>query len=110
MTSLTRARRRLLQGGAALVAAPWLAPHARAADVPRFGLGIASGQPRADSVVLWTRLTGDALPARVPVAWELARDEAFRDVVAKGEESAEADWSHSVHAEPSGLDPARGQR
>jgi alkaline phosphatase D len=108
MTSLTRTRRRLLQGGAALVAAPWLAPHARAADVPRFGLGIASGQPRADSVVLWTRLTGDALPARVPVAWELARDEAFRDVVAKGEESAEADWSHSVHAEPSGLDPARG--
>ena len=100
-------RRRLLQGGAALIAMPAWSRHARAADVARFALGIASGQPHANGMVLWTRLTGAGLPERVPVHWEVARDEAFRDIAAQGEEVAEAAWSHSVHAEPAGLEPAR---
>src|SRR5215207_9169182 len=79
-------RRRFLSGAAAVVAAPWLASGPRAADVPRFALGVASGQPRADTVVLWTRLMGEALPERVPVRWEIARDERFREIVARGEE------------------------
>jgi alkaline phosphatase D len=58
--------------------------------------------------VLWTRLTGDELPAVVPVRWELAHDEAFTRVAARGEEVATVGDAHSVHAEPSGLDPARG--
>ena len=101
------ARRRLLQGATALSFAPWLLRHARAADLPRFALGIASGRPRADSVVLWTRLTGAGLPERATVQWEIARDEAFTDIAARGEEVAEAAWAHSVHAEPAGLAPAR---
>jgi alkaline phosphatase D len=100
-------RRRLLQGTTALAFAPWLLRHARAADVPRFALGIASGQPHADGMVLWTRLTGPELPERVAVQWEIARDEAFTDIAARGEEAAEASWAHSVHAEPAGLAPAR---
>ena len=100
-------RRALLQGSAALTFAPWLLRHAGAADVPRFALGIASGQPHASGMVLWTRLTGAGLPARVPVQWELARDEGFADIVARGDEVAEADWAHSVHAEPIGLDAGR---
>ena len=100
-------RRRLLHGAAALIAAPVLLRNARAADTPRFGLGIASGQPRADSVVLWTMLTGAGLPERATVEWELAEDEAFTRIVAKGEESAELAWAHSMHAEPAGLAPAR---
>lgn len=100
-------RRKLLQGAAALIFAPLLLHHARAADTPRFALGIASGQPRADSLVLWTRLTGTGLPERVTVEWEIARDEGFRDIAARGEEVAEANWAHSVHAEPAGLAPAR---
>ncbi|MGZ8260508.1 MAG: alkaline phosphatase D family protein [Caldimonas sp.] len=99
-------RRRLVQGVTALVALPWLAS-AAGADVPRFPLGVASGQPRADSVVLWTRLVGDVLPERVAVRWELADDEGFRRIVAHGQESAEAAWAHSVHAEPAGLAPGR---
>ncbi|HWK85713.1 MAG TPA: alkaline phosphatase D family protein, partial [Caldimonas sp.] len=75
--------------------------------MPRFGLGIASGQPRQSGMVLWTRLTGDGLPEHVPVRWEVADDERFQQVVARGEESAEAEWAHSVHAEPGGLEPAR---
>ena len=100
-------RRTLLQGSAALTFAPWLLRHARAADVPRFSLGIASGQPHASGMVLWTLLTGAGLPARVAVQWELARDEGFADIVARGEEVAEADSAHSVHAEPAGLDAGR---
>jgi alkaline phosphatase D len=100
-------RRRFLRGATALAAAPWLARQPRAGDVARFGLGIASGQPRADAVVLWTRLTGEALPERVVVQWQLADDGQFRHIVARGEEIAEADWAHSVHAEPAALAPAR---
>ena len=58
-------------------------------------------------MVLWTRLMGPGLAERVPVRWEVASDERFRDVVARGEESAEAGWAHSVHAEPRGLDAGR---
>ena len=100
-------RRTLLQGSAALTFALWLLRHARAADVPRFSLGIASGQPHASGMVLWTRLTGAGLPERVSVQWELARDEGFADIVARGAEVAEADSAHSVHAEPAGLDAGR---
>jgi len=102
--SLTRRRWLALAGG---IAAPAWIRHARAADVPRFALGVASGQPRPNSVVLWTRVTGADLPARVPVRWELARDESFASVAARGEEVALADDAHSVHAEPAGLEPGR---
>jgi alkaline phosphatase D len=101
-------RRHLLQAGAAsLLAAPMFLRHARAADAPRFTLGVASGHARPDRLVLWTRLMGIDLPPSVPVQWELARDEAFTDIAARGTETAELAWAHSVHAEPAGLDPAR---
>ena len=96
-------RRELVVGAAAAIALPRLAAGPLPSGEPRFTLGIASGQPRADGMVLWTRLTGAGLPERVPVRWEIADDEGFRHVVAHGQESAEAAWAHSVHAEPAGL-------
>ena len=39
--------------------------------------------------------------------WEVADDEKFQRIVARGEETAEAAWGHSVHAEPLGLEPGR---
>ncbi len=105
--SRARERRALLQGAAALTFAPWLLRHAHGTEVQRFALGIASGQPRADGMVLWTRLTGAGLPERTPVEWEIARDQAFTDIAARGTETAELAWAHSVHAEPVGLAPAR---
>ncbi len=104
------ARRRSLGALSSIVLAglaPAWAPHARAADTLRFDLGVASGQPRSDSLVLWTRLTGDKLPARVDVQWELAHDENFKRIAAKGKFVAEDVWSHSVHAEPKNLEPNR---
>jgi alkaline phosphatase D len=107
MTQHPALRRRLLQGAASLCFAPSLLRFALAADVPRFALGIASGQPRPSGMVLWTRLTGADLPDQVEVKWELARDEAFTQVAARGTEIAQATWAHSVHAEPGGLEPGR---
>jgi len=101
-------RRDLIALAAAGLAAPALVRHARAADVPRFALGVASGTPQADRLVLWTRLTGIDLPPQVAVDWELAEDEGFARIAARGTETAEAAWAHSVHAEPGGLDPGRG--
>ena len=87
-----------------LIAAPWFIRDARAnVNDDRFALGVASGQPRPDSVVLWTRITGADLPDRVPVRWEIADDEAFTKVVRQGEIGAESAWAHSVHAQPQGL-------
>jgi alkaline phosphatase D len=68
---------------------------------------VASGQPRPDSLVLWTRLTGPALPAQVPVRWQLAEDEACTRIAACGTELARAEFAHSVHAEPAALQPDR---
>jgi alkaline phosphatase D len=103
---MTLNRRHLL---AALAggAAPAFVRHARAADTPRFALGIASGQPQSRTVVLWTMLTGADLPPQAEVAWELAEDEAFQRIAAHGTEVARAEDRHSVHAEPQGLSPDR---
>ncbi len=104
-------RRRLLtQGLLGSLAAPTFTPfirHAHAADVPRFALGVASGMPQPQRLVLWTRLTGIDLPARAEVQWQLAHDEAFTRLATQGTETADAAWAHSVHAEPADLAPGR---
>lgn len=78
-----------------------------------FSLGIASGDPWPNSVVLWTRLApvplhGGGMPAHpVPVRWEVATDERMQNVVAKGRALARPELGHSVHVEVQGLQPAR---
>ena len=77
-----------------------------------FSLGVASGDPLPDGIVLWTRLapqplTGGGMPmVPVTVQWELAADAAFRNVVQKGETLARPELAHSVHVEVNGLQPA----
>lgn len=76
-----------------------------------FSLGVASGDPRHDSVLLWTRLAPDPLggggmpEVAVPVRYELAFDDAFAKVVRRGHAWAEPRWGHSVHASVNGLRP-----
>nr|WP_310229826.1 alkaline phosphatase D family protein [Brevibacillus nitrificans] len=78
-----------------------------------FTLGVASGDPLPDGVVLWTRLAPDPLNGGgmphhdVPVRWEVATDEKFRNVVRRGVEFARAELAHSVHVEVEGLQPDR---
>ncbi len=78
-----------------------------------FQLGVASGDPLPDSVVLWTRLArnpllgGDLPNDPIPVRWELARDEGFRSIVRSGDTLARSEFAHAVHVIPEGLEPAR---
>jgi alkaline phosphatase D len=112
-------RREFLSGGAALACAALLLPRAgwaksdalKFADDP-FSLGVASGDPWADSVVLWTRLAPDPLngggmPAQqVPVKWEVSEDERMQKVIKSGTAMATPEFGHAVHVEVSGLKPA----
>lgn len=81
-------------------------------DYP-FTLGVASGNPLPDGVVLWTRLASDPLngggmPQRnVKVSWEIASDENFTDVIQTGKAIAKPELGHSVHVEVEGLQPGR---
>ncbi|MEB0232923.1 PhoD-like phosphatase N-terminal domain-containing protein, partial [Undibacterium sp. 10I3] len=68
-----------------------------------FNLGVASGSPRSDSVVLWTRLLPDPLnavalaPIAYKVRWEISEDESFHHVIGRGEHTALPELAHSVH-------------
>lgn len=76
-----------------------------------FTLGVASGDPVPDGFVLWTRLAPDPLngggmpDAPMEVRWEVAADANFRNIVARGTETAVAADAHSVHADVGGLRP-----
>lgn len=78
-----------------------------------FGLGVASGDPRADGVVLWTRLIDDPLEGDLllngvlRVGWEVSLDEGFRRIVRTGIQNAPAGLAHSVHVEVEGLEQGR---
>ena len=118
--SATRSRRRFLVTSSLAAAAVWstraegrvLRAPVFAADP--FSLGVASGEPTSDGVVLWTRLApkpleqGGGMPQEaVEVTWEVADDEAFNRVVRRGSVTATPDWAHAVHVEVAGLDPGR---
>ena len=111
-------RRLFLAYGASLAALPRLARQCSAAEKAvsfssqPFTLGVASGDPDASSVVLWTRLApkplepnGGLPPEAIGVQWELAEDEGFTRVVQKGRAVATPQLGHSVHVVPSGLEP-----
>ncbi|MDZ7938011.1 MAG: alkaline phosphatase D family protein [Rhodoferax sp.] len=78
-------------------------------DANPFKLGIASGHPTHNSVVLWTRLIAHN-PMRNPwgdvavaVRWELALTPEFTSLLAQGETLAPPELAHSVHVEVQGL-------
>jgi len=82
-------------------------------DRDPFTLGVASGDPLPDAVVLWTRLAVDPLKgggmgtAPIEVEWTVARDEAFGDLAKAGTASAIPELAHSVHVDVTGLEPDR---
>lgn len=84
----------------------------RAAAYP-FSLGVASGSPRPTSIVLWTRILPDPLNpesvAQMPLAvrWEIAEDDGFRRIAARGDATALPALAHSVHVNVEGLQPGR---
>ncbi|WP_231974130.1 alkaline phosphatase D family protein [Pseudonocardia sp. HH130630-07] len=118
MHPVTRRAALTLAGAGALTA---LVPGTASAARPSadrfgdpFGLGVASGDPGPDGVVLWTRLApepgdpdGGMPPRQVDVGWEVADDERFTRVVQNGTALADPRDAHSVHVELTGLAPGR---
>jgi alkaline phosphatase D len=119
-TDLLLSRRRLLFGAGALAGLAMIDPGSTFAQrrtvkftSDPFGLGVASGDPWPESVLLWTRLAPDPLngggmPRQpVDVRWEIAGDDQMRNIIASGVTTARAELGHSVHVEVFGLQPAR---
>jgi alkaline phosphatase D len=113
-------RRMFLAYSSTLAALPLLATRTSAAErsvsfaADPFSLGVASGDPNANSVVLWTKLAPNPLdpyggmpPESVAVRWEIAEDEAFSKVVGSGTATATPQLGHSVHVIASNLRPNR---
>ncbi|MBD1927496.1 alkaline phosphatase [Trichocoleus sp. FACHB-90] len=116
----TRLRRRgLLVGGGALTGLAIATQFSsRVVAQPRFSgypftLGVASGDPLPDSVVLWTRLAPDPLngggmpSVNVPVQWQIATDENMSKVVLRGTAIATPELGHSIRVVVGGLQPDR---
>jgi alkaline phosphatase D len=83
------------------------------ADDP-FTLGVASGDPRPNSVMIWTRLAPKPLEPdggysgpRVSMQWEVAEDEKFAKIAQRGTTIAAPELGNSVHVDVDGLAPDR---
>jgi alkaline phosphatase D len=110
-------RREFLAGSAALACSfgapfPMLSASQKFSRYP-FTLGVASGDPLPDSIVLWTRLAPDPLNGggleqqTVPVDWSVASDEMMKHIVRRGTAQANPVLGHSIHVEARGLEPSR---
>ena len=75
-----------------------------------FHHGVASGDPLADRVILWTRVTPpDERNVTRPIAvqWEIATDEKVSRVVRNGIAQATATRDFTVKVDAGGLEPGR---
>jgi alkaline phosphatase D len=85
----------------------------RLVDDP-FRLGIACGDPTPTGAVIWTRLAprpfepeGGMDGLKTVVAWEVADDDGFSNVVRRGRATAAPELSYSLHVDVDGLEPDR---
>jgi alkaline phosphatase D len=117
-------RRRLVAGGGAAlatIAAPGLMRIAAAQSWRGgnpFSLGVASGAPRPDGFVLWTRLAPEPLSTNpetpggmsggdVTLRYEIATDPGMSKIVRRGAATAEQAFAYSVHLDIAGLQAGR---
>jgi alkaline phosphatase D len=95
-------RRLLLKAGTLGLAALAVPGVAQIAAARGFGHGVASGEPRQRSVMLWTRhLPGGRLH------WQVSRSPDFRRIVAEGDVVAEAEHDFCVKPVVTGLKPGQ---
>jgi len=93
-------------------AAPSTAAALRKAKHDVFQHGVASGDPRPRSVVIWTRVTptrgatpGSGKGPAVKVRWEVAKDRRFKKIVKSGRFRTAAGRDHTVKIDVTGLRP-----
>ncbi|MCB1956829.1 MAG: PhoD-like phosphatase N-terminal domain-containing protein, partial [Rhodocyclaceae bacterium] len=92
LASRRRFIRSLAVGSAAVSSASLLTACGGGGDDRRlsFRHGVASGDPLADRVVVWTRVTPEA-DGEVRVRWQMAEDSDFTRIVAEGTTTTAAD-------------------
>lgn len=95
--------------GLGLAVIPGARPAAGLLDPP-FRHGIASGDPLADAVIIWTRVTptpeavpGSGIGPAVDVTWEVATDAEFSMIVASGISRTGPERDHTVKVDVTGL-------
>ena len=98
---------------------PAFASNSKPARQPRFKtdpfiLGIASGYPSSDGMVLWTRVAPDPIAPDsgsgrddLELQYEIADDPSFTRIAQAGKTRSEARYAHTVHLEVQGLPPGR---
>lgn len=100
----------LAAGAASCASSPKMTPYTAISTRAEglFAYGVASGDPGPDRVVIWTALdlpVGARRPAAFPVVWEIAADEEFSDMRAKGEAITGPARGFTVKAEIGDLQP-----
>jgi alkaline phosphatase D len=100
-------RRRFVGAAASLLAAATL-PRSTWGQTPAAGFthGVASGDPRQSSVMLWTRFV-PATPGVVGLRVEVAADPAFNTLLASGETATSPASDYCARVVASGLPPGR---
>lgn len=74
----------------------------------RFRHGVASGDPTAHAVIIWTRVSGyPDETARIAVRWQVAEDAGLGKVVAEGIVKTDSASDFTVKADATGLAPGR---
>ena len=99
-------RRLVLVGAAAgAAAASWPATAAaRGLAAGAFTHGVASGDPTATAVILWTRFV-PTNGSDGEIRWQISRDEGFRRIAAEGRAVASPKRDHCVKVDATGLEP-----
>jgi alkaline phosphatase D len=73
------------------------------AESAKFSYGVASGDPLANAVIIWTAIKGARVS--VPLAWHVARDVNFQSIVKSGHVTATSANGYTAKVDVTGLSP-----
>lgn len=107
---VSQGRRNFLRtatAGSAAAASLGLAACGGGTDNPpvAFEHGVASGDPLASAVILWTRVSTPST-ADIPLTWQIATDANFAGIVASGSINATAASDYTAKVDATGLQAA----
>jgi alkaline phosphatase D len=93
--------------GTAVLSSGLTACFDRLSPLVNFLHGVASGDPLHDRVILWTRATPlkDMGSRAITIAWEVARDPEFRQLVNSGNTETSAARDYTIKIDAAGLAP-----
>ena len=68
--------------------------------------GVASGDPKSDSIIIWTRITPDSSQTgSLSVNWTMATDSSMQNIIQSGISSTDSDKDHTIKIDVRGLLP-----